>query len=232
MAPILNLANTVLLETERRENLASAAQGFLARVEAAGRAIARATSELIEDGMNVMTHSSSGTVLKGLLETVARGRRISVIVSESRPVREGLALADKIGRAGIPVTLIVDASAFRLLPEADLVIVGADALTWRGAVNKIGTAALALCARHLRKRVYVLAGTEKFVPHGYEMPDEEPKNSAEVFGLPLPNTTVSNLYFEMTPLNWIAGVVTEDGILRPAELSNRLRRLKLHPALS
>jgi len=48
---------------------------------------------------------------------------------------------------GVGVTLITDAQAALFVGGADLVLLGADALSTRGAVNKAGSHLLALAAR-------------------------------------------------------------------------------------
>jgi translation initiation factor 2B subunit (eIF-2B alpha/beta/delta family) len=101
---------------------------------------------------------------------------------------------------GIPVTVIVDAAMYRFLPRAQMVFVGADSISPRGLVNKTGTALLALAAAKLSVPMYALCGSEKFLPESYEPPAEPPN------------------YFESTPLEYLTGIVTEDGVLRPTEI--------------
>ena len=238
MAPILNLANSVLLAVEglrgvddQRAQVEPAVAAFLKGMETAGQAISKTVAGLIKNGMTVMTHSHSETVRISLVQAAEAGCRFRVIATESRPLCEGAVLAKELGEAGIRVSLIVDAAMMLLLPEADVALVGADALTVRSLVNKIGTSSLALGARKLKKEFYALAGPEKFVPGGYAFPIEMPKEAAEVLARLAPNVAVRNLYFDSTPLAWISGVVSESGILKPGAVLSRLRRIKLHPAL-
>jgi translation initiation factor 2B subunit (eIF-2B alpha/beta/delta family) len=232
MAPLVNLSNAALLAGDRPSRVKSAVSRFLKGMDAAGRAVSASAASLLGDGATVMTHSSSETVRRALIQAARAGRRLRVIVTESRPLYEGRAMAEQLGEAGIPVVLIADAALLALMPEADLVMVGADALTSRFLVNKAGTSLAALAARSLGKRFYALAGSEKFVPAPYRLPQEPPKPPAELLKRPPANVTVRNLYFDATPLAWLTGIVTERGVLRPAELRPLLRRMTLHPALS
>jgi translation initiation factor eIF-2B subunit delta len=239
MASLLNLANTVLLETERirgldevREGVRRSAGTFLERMEVEGQAAGNTAANLIQDGMTVMTHSASQTVLSAVLRAAVLGRRVRVIATESRPGLEGVVLAKNLGKAGIAVTLIVDACMLRCLPEADLVLVGADAVTGEVVVNKAGTSALALAAGKLEKRMYALAGPEKFLPPGYRLPEEKPKEPREVLRKRRKNVAVRNLYFDQTPLGWLAGVVSGDQILNATRIRQRLRSMNLHEALT
>ena len=43
--------------------------------------------------------------------------------------------------------------------------------------------------------------------------------------------TVLNYYFDFTPLDHVSGLVTEDGILSPADLEELLAQLKIHEML-
>ena len=238
MASLMNLANAVLLSLDEiggwenwRTRLEAEVAGFLEWMETGSRSISRIAAGLVRDGMTVMTHSSSETVRRALLQAHGAGRRLKVVATESRPLYEGVALAKGLGEAGIPVNLIADAAMMPMLPQADLVLVGADAVTISSLVNKAGTALLALGAKHHKKRFYVLAGPEKFVPLQYNLPVEMLKPPAEVLGHPLTNVTVRNLYFDRTPLKWITALITADGFLAPAALQQRLGTLPLHPAL-
>lgn len=56
---------------------------------------------------------------------------------ESRPLCEGVSLANALAAAGVGVTVITDAQAGAFMAEADLVLVGADSLTADAVVNKV-----------------------------------------------------------------------------------------------
>uniref|UniRef100_A0A383WBQ4 Nudix hydrolase domain-containing protein n=1 Tax=Tetradesmus obliquus TaxID=3088 RepID=A0A383WBQ4_TETOB len=84
-------------------------------------------------------HSSSSSVSKG--------PGLSVIVCESRPLCEGVSMARRLAAAGLNVTLITDAQAGVFVEQADVVLLGADAVTPDGVVNKVGSRLLALAAK-------------------------------------------------------------------------------------
>ena len=115
---------------------------------------------LLKDKRKAITHSYSSTVLNVL----GSCKGIEVICPESRPLYEGLRTAQELGERGIRVKIVVDSAASSLMGECDVVIVGADAITPDGVVNKIGTYGLALAARERKVPFYVLAGTEKLLP--------------------------------------------------------------------
>ncbi len=218
MAPIYNLARRVLVASDVKIACAE----FLESMERSAARAAEIASPLIEDGMMVMTHSFSSTVFAAFREAHQGGRRFSVICPESRPVCEGVALAASLGMGGIAACVIADSAVYRLLPKAGLVWVGADAISLRGVSNKTGTALIALAARKLGVPVYVLCSSDKFLPASYIPPPEAPKNPAEILDRGLPQVTALNYYFDLTPLSYVDGIVTESGILAPAELEQVL----------
>ena len=218
MGPVCNLAWRALSSP----NVTGACHGFLEWMEQNAARVAETAAGLIKDGMTVMTHSFSSTVLAAFREASRRGRRFKVICPESRPVCEGLAMAASLGMAGIDVSLIADAACYRLLPEVGCVWVGADAISPRGVFNKTGTALLALAARELKVPFYVLCASDKILPHSYDPPPETPKHSVDLLERELPHVTALHYHFDVTPLDFVTGVVTEDRILTPSELRERL----------
>jgi ribose 1,5-bisphosphate isomerase len=123
MAPILNLANSVLFAVgglrdvdEQCAQVEPAVAAFLNGMETAGQAISKSVAGLLKNGMTVMTHSYSETVRNSLMKASEAGCRFRVIATESRPLGEGAVLAKELGEAGIRVNLIVDAAMMLLLP--------------------------------------------------------------------------------------------------------------------
>lgn len=253
MASLFNLLVRLLQALDRAAG-AKSSQGalraipddFVAEMEAHNRRIADHLFELIRPNLTrgmpaVLTHSASGSVSAALRRCRERGKPFSVICTESRPVGEGARQAADLARAGIPTALTTDALAVSLLagglpdvPRADLVVVGADAVAAAGVVNKAGTSALAAIARQRRIPCYVLAGSEKFLPSGYPITGALGKENAPAEILsPIPHgLSVINRYFDLTLLEELTGVISEDGLLSPGDLHKRIEELKGHEALN
>jgi translation initiation factor 2B subunit (eIF-2B alpha/beta/delta family) len=239
MAPMVNLVNAVLWKLEQRETsdelrlaVAQITAEFKRQLRQNVQRVAEAALALIADSSTIVTISRSGTVEQALLHARRAGRHFAVICLESRPACEGRAAAAALAAADIPTTLAVDAAAAALVQEAQLVLVGADLLSSRGLVNKLGTRALALAAEAARVPFYTLCGGEKFLPSGYDPPDQREWPASEVWADAPPGVTVRNHYFEWTPLSELSGIVTEQGTLSVAEAEGWLAALKLHPALA
>ena len=224
-----------------REDSVAAARQSLARSCAAERsdldatraAIARvAVGLLTEPNAWNATLSLSGAVREALLAAHRSGLRPRVLVAESRPLMEGRELAAALAAAGIPVWLTVDAVLPLLTSEARTVWIGADAVTDRGVINKVGSYALALAAREHSVPMYALAGRRKFLPAStaalkiVEMPPEE------VWDRPASGARPRNLYFELVPLELLRGIVVEDGVLGPSEAATVARERPLPEELA
>src|SRR5207245_982875 len=129
-----------------------------------------------------------GTALGVIRSARDAGKRVSVIVSETRPYLQRARLtAWEMIQEKIPVTLITDSMAAHLmsLGRIDLVLVGADRIAANGDVaNKIGTYTLAVLAERHRIPFYVAAPLSTIdiaVADGSAIPIEE-RSAAEVTG--------------------------------------------------
>lgn len=239
MAPLVNLVSTVLWKVEQSETprelrnaVAHATEAFKRQLRQQAVHVAEGAMGLIEDGSVIVTLSSSTTVQYALTHAQRAGRHFSVICAESRPACEGRQTAEALAASGIPVKLMVDLAAIESVARAQLVIVGADMLSNRGLVNKIGTYALAMSARASGVPFYTLCGSAKFLPASFQPLEQAESAEAEVWKDPPPNITVQNYCFDTTPLELISGIVTERGTLPVAAVEAWLAALKLHPALT
>ena len=212
------------------KSLAVSKADELARVSL--QAIAEITScglGLIAEGDKIMTHSYSSTVMAVLSEAPAEGRAIEVIATRSGAGGTGRKIAQELGRKGMKVTFIDDTAAGLYVAKANKVMVGADRVCADGGVvNGVGTYPLALAAQKADVPFYVLCETLKF-DHRLrsDKVDLEEKEPSEVIGrgkLP-PQVSVKNPYFDLTPLELVTGIVTENGLLAPEGVTGYIKRL-------
>lgn len=226
MAPVFHAVNGFLRACEQEE-AALDAPSFRTRAlqildeqrESLRGALQRVASQaqpLLPNGAVIVTLSRSTTVLAALIRAKKDGKVFDVIVPESRPNLEGRTLARELSAEAIPVRLIVDALAATAVEGADRVLVGADAVTPHGFVNKVGTRLLALAARAAGIPVTVLAESSKAwtkqVDPGLGLLTGRHREPREVWDAPPYGVEVVNLYFERTPLDLVTEVVDEDGI--------------------
>lgn len=239
MAPIFNLANNILFGIEGFDETNRMVSGvqhivnkFTEGVKSNGNKIITNTLDLFQaQPKKIMTYSYSSTVLNALISAHKAGNQFEIICSESRPVCEGIALAKKLADQGIKVTIVVDSALFSILPEVDFVVVGADSLSINGLVNKLGTYAIAVGANESNIDFYTLCGSEKFLPKEYPLQLEDYRDPTEILPEPIENVNVMNIYFDLTPLKHLTGVITEDGITKVKELAKKLDSLKIHREL-
>ncbi len=238
MAPLFNLVNSVLSSFDTAENVGeakrivkAAASTFAEDLDVSGDKIAVQALPLVSDGATIMTHSRSSTVLRALFLAKERGRNFAILCTESRPIYEGRESARQLAQQGIDVTLVTDAAVAHFASQVDLVMVGGDSLSGQGLVNKMGTHALALAAKADGIPFYALCGTQKFLPSDYPHLEIELKDPREVWEDSPGGVTVLNYYFDVTPLDFVSGVVTEKGLLQRAEVLKMLSQLQTHKLL-
>jgi ribose 1,5-bisphosphate isomerase len=180
--------------------------------------LAEVGAHLLADGMTVITHSRSDSVIR-ILRAAARHRKtLTVIATESRPLLEGRRVLEAAAHLGFRGQLIPDAALAARMRAADLALVGADAILPSGAfLNKTGTFLLALAARHFGVPLYVAAETAKVDPRSVEghLPEvgERPPEEVTQGWRPPDGITVWNRFFETTPAELVEAYITELGLL-------------------
>jgi methylthioribose-1-phosphate isomerase len=193
-------------------------------------------AKLIDDGDTIIHHCNTGALATvdwgtalGVIRTAhEQGKRIHVLVDETRPRLQGARLtAWELDQYGIPYELISDnmSGYFLKAGKAQKVLFGADRVAANGDVaNKIGTYMLALAAHDNGVPAYSVVPTSTVdlsLDHGDLIPIEE-RDPQEVLGLQFEGERVApieaearNIAFDVTPNRLITGIVTENGVVYP-----------------
>jgi methylthioribose-1-phosphate isomerase len=169
-------------------------------------------SPLIDDGDTLIHHCNTGSLAVvdwgtalGVIRTAhEQGKRLHVLVDETRPRLQGARLT-----AG----------------QVNKVIFGADRIASNGDVaNKIGTYMLALAAQDNSVPVFSVAPTSTVdlsISNGKLIPIEE-RDPEEVLGLQYQGERIApegakarNPAFDITPNRLITAIITENGIVKP-----------------
>ena len=194
--------------------------------------------------VNILTHCNAGwlafvdygSATSPIYAAFDKGIPVHVWVDETRPWNQGARLtAWELDQHGVPYTVIADNTGGHLMQKGlvDLVIVGADRVTYTGFVaNKIGTYLKALAAKHNNVPFYVALPSSTFdwkTAEGKQIPIEE-RGSEEVkyaqglldgeikkVLLTPKNSKAANYAFDVTPPELITGLITERGICKPSE---------------
>jgi methylthioribose-1-phosphate isomerase len=203
---------------------------------ARNRRIGQHGAALLSDGDTVIHHCHTGalaavdygTALGVIRAAHEQGKRLHVLVDETRPRLQGARLtAWELQQLGITFEIIPDSAAGHYLQhgEVQAVLVGADRVAANGdVVNKIGTYMLALAAQASQVAFYSVFPTSTVdlkCPSGDSIPIED-RPPEEVLALSIdgkpvapPGALARNPAFDVTPHSLITGLVTEVGILHP-----------------
>ena len=206
------------------------------------RAMGSHGAHVVPDGARVLTHCNAGALatagygsaLGVIRAAIEQGKKIAVFADETRPFLQGARLtAWELVREGINTTVITESMAGPLMRagEVDLVVVGADRIAANGdTANKIGTYTVAVLAHEHKIPFYVaapLSTIDLSTPDGDQIPIEE-RDGREITHIGSSRLTpegahIRNPAFDVTPHRYIAGIITEKGIVRPP-FTDGLRR--------
>ncbi|HEY9151316.1 MAG TPA: S-methyl-5-thioribose-1-phosphate isomerase, partial [Anaerolineales bacterium] len=228
-----------------RQMILDEAQRIADEDVAINKRMAEHGAALISDGDTVIHHCNTGALATvdwgtalGVIRTAhEQGKRVHVLVDETRPRLQGARLtAWELEQYHIPYEIISDSMAGYFLQSgrAQKVFFGADRVAANGDVaNKIGTYMLALAAHDNGVPVYSVAPTSTIdlsLERGDLIPIEE-RDPEEVLGIEFQGERVTpkdararNPAFDVTPNRLITAIVTENGVVYPPFEIN-LRRI-------
>jgi len=198
--------------------------------------MARHGAALINDGDTVIHHCNTGalatvdwgTALGVIRMAFEQGKRVHVLVDETRPRLQGARLtAWELQQYGIPYEVISDSAAgyFLRSGQVNKVLFGGDRMAGNGDVaNKIGTYMLALAADDNDVPAYCVVPTSTIdlsLANGSQISIEE-RDPDEVLNLQVGGQPVApsgasarTPAFDVTPHHLLSGIVTEKGVIYP-----------------
>jgi translation initiation factor 2B subunit (eIF-2B alpha/beta/delta family) len=206
-----------------------AEHGLEEELATSARCCALMAADCLLPANRVVTYSASSVCEEALRYWAALRGGGEVVVAESRPGLEGVALAKRLATKGLEVCLITDAQLGLALREADAILVGADAIDDDDRLlNKVGTATAVTLAREAGVPAYAACQTHKIAPPGWPLALErqEPGDVCETGDF-----RVQNIAFDATPLAQFTQVLTEYGTLTRKLLRKVGRELAPSPLL-
>ena len=229
--------------TEIRQAMVEEAKQVHLEKKSTDEAIGRFGAEFMPADGQVMTQCNAGalatagigTALGVLRVAFQQGKKIHVLVPETRPYLQGARLtAWELHKGGIPLTLITDNMVGHFLKTGKVgaIVTGADRIAANGdTANKIGTYQIAVLAKENNVPFYIAAPVSTFdlsIPSGDHIPIEE-RSAAEVThlqGIHIAPDGVNAAHpaFDVTPARYIAAIFTERGVAR-APYTDSLRAL-------
>ena len=224
-----------------RQRLLEEAQNIHREDREMCHSIGRFGAPLLEGVGGVLTHCNAGglataeygTALSVFFTAQDQGHDLHVYVDETRPLLQGARLtAWELMQRNIKATLICDSMAAQVMREQKVqaVVTGADRIAANGdSANKIGTYSIAVLAHAHGIPFYIAAPSSTF-DLGIESGDEIPielRDSQEIthgFGRQTApeGVDVYNPAFDVTPAKYIAGIITERGVISPVTQENVL----------
>jgi methylthioribose-1-phosphate isomerase len=229
-----------------RQAMVAEAQQIHLEKKTTDEAIGRYGAELMPAEGRVMTQCNAGALATGGIGTalgvirmaVERGKKLHVLVPETRPYLQGARLtAWELDRGGIPLTLITDNMVGHFLKSGQVgaIVVGADRIAANGdTANKIGTYSIAVLAREHHVPLYVAAPVSTLdlsIASGEQIPIEEraAREVTHIQGVRIaPDVPAAHPAFDVTPARYIAAIITERGVAR-APYEQSLRALAAGP---
>src|SRR5437762_5123811 len=216
-----------------KDRLDAEAQAIHDEDVASCRAMGAFGAEIVPADARILTHCNAGalatagygTALGVIRGAVEKGKRVAVFADETRPFLQGARLtAWELVRDGIQTTVITDNMSGALMRQGkvDLVVVGADRIAANGdTANKIGTYSVAVLAHEHHIPFYVAAPLSTIdlnAPDGEHIPIEE-RQAREMTHvgssrIAPAGALIWNPAFDVTPHRFIAGIITERGIVR------------------
>jgi methylthioribose-1-phosphate isomerase len=235
--------------SEIRNALVKEAQQVHLEKKETDEAIGAYGAEYMPQDGQVMTQCNAGALATGGIGTALgvirvayqQGRKLHVLVPETRPYLQGARLtAWELHRGGIPLTLITDNMVGHFLKtgKVQAIVTGADRIAANGdTANKIGTYQMAVLAKENNVPFYIAAPISTFdfsIPDGTHIPIEErtAKEVTHIQGVRIaPDVHAAHPAFDVTPSRYITAIFTERGVAK-SPYTESLKKLSSVEAVS
>ena len=215
--------NTKKLILKRLEQFSAYREGQMNALEGHFRTLIDC---LYKPNIKIMLISHSSTI-NAVLSNY-KEKTITFYVLESRPLLEGQRTAEYFSK-DFQTNLIADSAMGKFIDDIDIVLVGIDSILKDGSiVNKIGTYPLAVLALENNKRVYAVGDSFKYNlrSHFGQKINIEEKLSAEIYegANKNENLSVKNYYFDITPPQYITGIISDLGVHTPLDFLEEVKK--------
>lgn len=233
MAPLINTVGYIIADLEyfSKSTLSRRIAKFLEIKEQGEKQLKSNFISFMKQLLNrktlIMTISYSSTIINLLKKLTDYD--LELFILESRPLFEGRKTAEILS-SHFKTHLIVDAAMGKFMEKIDLVLLGIDSVLNDGSViNKIGSFPLATVAFENNKKCYALGTSLKFNLKSYfnrEIVIKDKKRE-EIYDRSINNKNleIHNLYFDITPPKYIARIISDLGVLVPAEFVSKAKEI-------
>ncbi|MFC1710667.1 translation initiation factor eIF-2B [Nanoarchaeota archaeon] len=175
----------------------------------------------------IFTHCHSTNVINALIHAKKKRKKFEVYNTETRPLYQGRKTARDLRKAKIKTTMFVDSAVGVALSKEQgtkkvkKVFLGADAITKKGVINKIGSEVIARIAKDEKIPVYIVADSWKFTKK--RVPSEQRKLN-EIWDNAPRKIKIKNPAFEFIKKKYIAGIISELGVLKYKDFLKKVKK--------
>lgn len=211
------------------------------RMDIANQAITEHALTKITNGDVILTFGNSHAIRVLLTTAKKEGLDFYVWVADSRPLFEGKDMLAALQDAGISCGYIQLNALTFVMKQITKVFLGASALMSNGAIfGRIGTTCVAMLANDSHIPVLVCCETYK-ISHRVQLesitynelgnPDtlaelpEGPESSCLTNWKETKNLKLLNLMYDVTPPDFVSGIITEVGIIPSTSIAVLLREM-------
>ncbi|MBM3228547.1 hypothetical protein FJZ20_01525 [Candidatus Pacearchaeota archaeon] len=187
---------------------------------------------LIKRNSIIFTHCHSTNVSNALINARKKGKIFEVYLTETRPLFQGRKTAKILRKAGIKVTLFVDSAVCVALSKkqrtkkVNRIFLGADALTPKGIINKIGSETIANLAKQKKILLYIVADSWKFTRKKIKI---EQRALNEIWDKAPRNIKIKNPAFEFVDKKYLTGIITEFGLMKYGNFLDKIDKFNKIP---
>ncbi|MDD5312037.1 MAG: hypothetical protein PHO26_03245 [Dehalococcoidia bacterium] len=179
-------------------------ESLISHSERTSKRAALNAAKIINSRCVIITCSFSSAVC-GAMEIAAHKKidfKVLSVESSQNAIAYGELTADSLRKSGIITQLVPDNQVYWQMARADLALLGADAISFHGYfINGTPSLELARIAERRKVPLYIVCELSKVDVNGFVAGLQEPESG-----------------FDMIPLELAAGIITEAGIIKPADI--------------
>ena len=182
--------------------------------------------KLIKNNSVIFTHCHSSTVINTLIYAKKKAKKFEVYNTETRPLYQGRKTAKELKKAGIKITMFTDSALGIALSKeqgtkkANLVLLGADAITKKGIINKTGSEVIAQIAKANKIPVYIISDSLKYSSKKTKL---EQRDFKEVWKNS--KIKIKNPAFEFVKRKYITAIISELGTLSYKQFLKKVKKI-------
>ncbi len=179
----------------------------------------------IRNGDVIFTHCHSTSVITALIYSKKKGKKFIVYSTETRPLYQGRKTAKDLIKNGIKTEMFVDSSAMIIfsgkqgVKKPTKMFIGADAVTKKGVVNKVGSEMFAKISSENKVPVYVVTNSWKFTNNKVKI---EQRDRKEIWNKAPKSLKIKNFAFEEIDRKYVTKIISEFGILSYKEFLKKV----------